>query len=235
MLECLWLTYGRFYTWDSSLDMLQSSLESALASDHQSFLDLYAHYVEKLPDRMDRAWQRQIETTWRQDMWIQMINKALQSMTGRVITTPIIHSFMLKHHPSSSVPSTVTIRKLLKHKFDMWWKHPESRPIQSQRSDVVKNRKLFAAVMKFAASKQVQFVFVDESSFSSWHLWLKSWVWWNGQDKIFKPVAHKSVASMNALCDDGWLMTKLWLGTNKEHDFVDFLRRSDEDSDACQY
>ena len=107
------------------------------SSDHQSFTDSLLIMLRSFQIWMDRAWQRQIETA-STSRWIQMIKKALQSMTVE-----------LSLHLSFTVwcwniififgPSTVTIWKLLKHKFDMWWKHPESRPIQSQRSDVVKN------------------------------------------------------------------------------------------------
>lgn len=77
--------------------------------------------------------------------------------------------------------------------------------------------------MRVGLSRGVEFIFIDESSFCSWHIRLRSWTWRTGGDYIFKPISTLSVTSINALTSDGVLYSKLKQGTNSTQDIIDFL------------
>ena len=52
---------------------------------------------------------------------------------------------------------------------------------------------------------------------------IRSWVKVGAMTTIFKPFDSVSVASMNAVTDEGLLMSRLTIGTNTWMEFVDFL------------
>ena len=77
--------------------------------------------------------------------------------------------------------------------------------------------------MRVLLSHGCRFIFVDESSFSSRHLKFRSWVDKTHGWTVWKPFDSVSVASINALTDDGVLMTTLRQGINSWLEMTQFM------------
>ena len=82
---------------------------------------------------------------------------------------------------------------------------------------------IFKAFIKVVIRLDCSFIFIDESSFSSWALKTRTWEKKGKQAIVVRPYEMKSVAMMGALLSDGTLVSVLRQGTNSRNETVDFL------------
>jgi len=77
--------------------------------------------------------------------------------------------------------------------------------------------------MKSVIKLDLRFIFIDESSFSSRHLKVRTWLNKKNPKPVIKPYETSSIAMISALSDEGWLFSQLRKGTNWEAEMLEFL------------